>query len=119
MNPEKDHLRRALRAALIVCTTVCTGGVSAQTDTNLEEITVWGKGSPVERSHRSSSRVVLTAADTTSINAMTTEDLVKFQPSLIIRQRFIGDPNGTMGMRTSNMFQTTRSMVFADGVPLH
>ena len=28
-------------------------------------------------------------------------------------------PNGVIGMRGSNMFQTSRSMVFADGVPLH
>lgn len=27
--------------------------------------------------------------------------------------------NGVLGMRGSNMFQTSRSMVFADGVPLH
>ncbi len=37
----------------------------------------------------------------------------------MIRRRFIGDSNGTMDMRGSNMFQTSRSMVFADGVPLH
>ncbi|MFM8355216.1 MAG: TonB-dependent receptor, partial [Gammaproteobacteria bacterium] len=53
------------------------------------------------------------------INATTTEDLVKYEPNLVIRKRFIGDANGTMGMRGANMFQTSRAMVFADGVPLH
>ncbi|MEX2353784.1 MAG: TonB-dependent receptor, partial [Gammaproteobacteria bacterium] len=85
----------------------------------IEEITVWGQGRPVDQSHRSSSTVLLTREDLVSINAMTTEDLVKYEPSLIIRQRFIGDPNGTMGMRSANMFQTARSSVYADGVPLH
>ena len=49
----------------------------------------------------------------------TTEDAVKYEPSIVIRRRFIGDSNGTLGLRGSNMFQTSRSMVFADGVPLH
>jgi len=85
----------------------------------MEEIMVWGQGRPVDESHRSSSTVLLTEEDLVSINAMTTEDLVKYEPSLIIRQRYIGDPNGTMGMRSANMFQTARSSVYADGVPLH
>lgn len=53
------------------------------------------------------------------INITTTEDLVKYEPSIAIRRRFIGDSNGTLGIRGANMFQTARSMVFADGVPLH
>jgi iron complex outermembrane receptor protein len=36
-----------------------------------------------------------------------------------VRKRFIGDANGVIGLRGSNMFQTTRSMVFVDGMPLH
>lgn len=53
------------------------------------------------------------------INTITTEDAVALEPSLIIRRRFIGDPNGVMGIRGSNMFQGHRSMVFANGIPLH
>ncbi len=100
--------------------TVMTNGfVFAQQTESMEEIMVWGQGRPVDESHRSSSTVLLTEEDLVSINAMTTEDLVKYEPSLIIRQRYIGDPNGTMGMRSANMFQTARSSVYADGVPLH
>ncbi|MDX1491053.1 MAG: TonB-dependent receptor [Pseudohongiellaceae bacterium] len=84
----------------------------------IEEVVIWGKQAQREGSiaHPGS---LLTQQDLVSINAVTTEDLVKFEPSLVIRRRFIGDSNGTMGMRGSNMFQTSRSMVFADGVPLH
>jgi len=89
----------------------------AQTEP-VDEILVWGQGSRFEESVTSPvSR--LTPEDFAAINAVTTEDLVKFEPSLVIRRRFIGDANGTMGMRGANMFQTSRSMVFADGVPLH
>ena len=84
-----------------------------------EELTVWGQERPVKNTQYVSPNSLLTPEDMLSINAATTEDLVKYEPSLIIRRRFIGDANGTMGVRGSNMFQTPRSMVFADGVPLH
>ena len=62
---------------------------------------------------------VITAEDLTAINMSTVEDALMYEPNLIIRRRFIGDPNGVIGMRGSNMFQGSRTMVFADGMPLH
>ncbi|MEO8992393.1 MAG: TonB-dependent receptor [Nitrosospira sp.] len=52
-------------------------------------------------------------------NAQTTEEVLKYQPSLQIRQRYVGDPNGVLGIRGADMFSTARSMVYADGLPLH
>lgn len=85
----------------------------------VEEVTVWGVASDSSQSGYTNPTSVLTQEDMVSINATTTEDLVKYEPSLIIRKRYIGDSNGTLGLRGSNMFATPRSMVFADGVPLH
>ncbi|MDG1026626.1 MAG: TonB-dependent receptor [Gammaproteobacteria bacterium] len=84
----------------------------------IEEIHVWGSDSD-QRFGNLSPTSLLTPEDFRSINVATTEDVVKFEPSVVIRRRFIGDSNGVLGMRGSNMFQTSRSMVFADGVPLH
>lgn len=86
---------------------------------SLEEVYIWGSAVDQKDADYSSPVSVLNTRDMLAINAATTEDLVKYEPSLVIRRRFIGDSNGTMGMRGSNMFQTSRSMVFADGVPLH
>ncbi|PCI20126.1 MAG: TonB-dependent receptor [Piscirickettsiaceae bacterium] len=61
----------------------------------------------------------ITAEEAKAINATTTEDIISHEPNLIIRKRFIGDANGTIGIRGSNMFQTTRTSVYADGLPLH
>ncbi len=61
----------------------------------------------------------ITAVELQGINITTVEDAIAHEPSLIVRKRFIGDPNGVIGLRGSNMFQTTRSMVFVDGMPLH
>lgn len=85
----------------------------------LEEVLVWGTKKSSKQAGYTSPISLLTPDDLESINAATTEDLIKYEPSLVIRRRFIGDANGTMGIRGSNMFQTSRSMVFADGVPLH
>lgn len=105
---------------------VCLPGISlvkAQDALQLasvdEELRVWGSSQTSADPGYTSPTSVLTPADLVSINIATTEDIVKYEPSLIIRRRFIGDSNGTLGMRGSNMFQTPRSMVFADGVPLH
>jgi iron complex outermembrane receptor protein len=62
---------------------------------------------------------VITAEQLKTLNITTVEDALAHQPSLVIRKRFIGDPNGVVGIRGSNMFQTPRTMVFVDGMPLH
>jgi len=55
----------------------------------------------------------------TRVNATTVEDVVRYSPGVLIRKRFIGDPNGTLGIRTSNSFQSAHTSVYADGMPLH
>lgn len=82
-----------------------------------DEITVWGEGR--RETNYVSPDSLLVPEDLVAVTAATTEDLVKYEPSIIIRRRYVGDPNGTVGMRGSNMFQTPRTMVFADGIPLH
>lgn len=106
------------RKLLTLAVAAAASGLSVAQESNLEEIVVWGS----ERAGNSgnlSPRSILTPEDFRAINVATTEDVVKFEPSVVIRRRFIGDSNGVLGMRGSNMFQTSRSMVFADGVPLH
>ena len=85
----------------------------------VEEVHIWGKATDADAVNYTSPTSKLTKQDMVAINTATTEDLVKYEPSLVIRRRFIGDSNGTLGVRGANMFQTSRSMVFADGVPLH
>ncbi|MEX0963934.1 MAG: TonB-dependent receptor [Pseudohongiellaceae bacterium] len=102
--------------ALGVATLATT--ITFAAEQQVEEIVVWGSASDRNFANPSPTSVI-TPADFASINVATTEDIVKFEPSVVIRRRFIGDSNGVMGMRGSNMFQTSRSMVFADGVPLH
>ncbi|MFK8049861.1 MAG: TonB-dependent receptor [Halioglobus sp.] len=62
---------------------------------------------------------IISAEELKAINLLTAEDSVTYEPSVVIRRRYVGDPNGVLGIRGSGMFQTARSMVFADGLPLH
>ncbi|MDH5392498.1 MAG: TonB-dependent receptor [Gammaproteobacteria bacterium] len=105
-----------------------TVSVAAETETGadisavpppMQELVVWGEQKESAQAGYTSPVSTLKQEDLKSINMATTEDAVKYEPSIVIRRRFIGDSNGTLGLRGSNMFQTSRSMVFADGVPLH
>ena len=119
----KNLLKTVLSLALITSTGIC--GVTAAESKNkaaspvMEPLVVWGEQKDSAQAGYTSPVSSLTPEDLQSINMATTEDSVKYEPSVVIRRRFIGDSNGTLGIRGSNMFQTSRSMVFADGVPLH
>ena len=92
--------------------------IHAQEENALEEIVV-----VEERIFRDTTVISptsrITANEFKHINVVTVEDTITYEPSVIVRRRFIGDPNGVVGIRGSNMFQGTRSMVFVDGMPLH
>lgn len=88
-----------------------------QKETIFKEMVVTGE---VERdSHYTSPSTRVTRTQIERQNAQTTEEVLKYQPSLQIRQRYVGDPNGVLGIRGADMFSTARNMVYADGLPLH
>lgn len=119
--PASKNLKLSvLTAAILISNSALAEHNNNQLDKkNVEEVKVWGESKASDQADFTTPNSVLTREDFQSINIATTEDVVKFEPSIVIRRRFIGDSNGTMGIRGSNMFQTSRSMVFADGVPLH
>jgi iron complex outermembrane receptor protein len=92
--------------------------LSARSAAALEEVTIIADQVFQDTSLVSPSSSI-SAEQLEAISITTVEDALAHEPSLIVRKRFIGDPNGVIGLRGSNMFQTTRSMVFVDGMPLH
>ncbi len=120
----KRRITVAVSLALLTCSGLKNVNAVAADDAKstavvLNAVTVWGEQKESEQAGYTSPVSTLYPEDMASINMATTEDAVKYEPSVVIRRRFIGDSNGTLGMRGSHMFQTSRSMVFADGVPLH
>jgi iron complex outermembrane receptor protein len=89
-----------------------------------EEMTVYSTAAMTDRKFPDTAKAtpsyMIDKADVDArVNATTVEDFMKFTPGLLIRKRFMGDPNGNLGMRGSNVFQTAHTMVFAEGIPLH
>lgn len=96
-----------------------TATIAAEDTTKLDEIVVEGDAQSMPSTHYSSPSTTITEYEVEGINATTIEDFVKYEPSMVVRRRYIGDANGVVGMRGANMFQTARTMVYADGLPLH
>lgn len=101
----------AYSASIIMCSTTFAEQTTEQVDVIAEQI--------FNDTTIVSPTSTITTEELEGINFVTSEDAIAYEPSVIIRRRYIGDSNGTVGIRGSNMFQTTRTMVFADGLPLH
>ena len=50
------------------------------------------------------------------INAINTEDMLKYAPSLLVRKRHYGDTQDPVATRTSGVGSSARNLVFVDGV---
>ena len=111
------HLPALLCTSTLACSSY-TFALDGTDSPSIEEMLVTGNFL-FQDTQKVSPRSTITAADFSKINVTTVEDIISHEPSLIVRKRFIGDPNGVIGIRGSNMFQTTRSMVFVDGMPIH
>ncbi len=60
----------------------------------------------------------VTAEQIQEINTINVEDALKFQPSLFIRKRYVGDRNGIIASRTAGSLTSAASLVYADGLLL-
>jgi len=49
------------------------------------------------------------------INAVNTEDLMKYAPNFFVRKRYSGDSNGVPGFRGTHSTQSARTLVMVDG----
>jgi iron complex outermembrane receptor protein len=100
-----------------------TGGKEKKDDTIAQKETVFKEmvitGETERDSHYTSPSTRVTRTQIERQNVQTTEEVLKYMPSLQIRQRYVGDPNGVLGIRGADMFSTARNMVYADGLPLH
>ncbi len=94
--------------------------VVAQTaEPSLPAVTVREAPSLLERNQLPGTSESITApqiADT--VNLMNVEDALKYLPSLILRKRNFGDQQAVLATRTSGLGQSTRSLVYADGILL-
>lgn len=53
-----------------------------------------------------------------TVNAVSPEQTLKYLPSLIVRQRHVGDTQAPLATRTSGLGSSARSLIYADGALL-
>jgi len=53
-----------------------------------------------------------------SVNAVNTEDALKYLPNVLVRKRHIGDTQAPIATRTSGVGSSARSLIYGDGVLL-
>ncbi|MGA0601860.1 TonB-dependent receptor [Caulobacter sp. KR2-114] len=73
----------------------------------------------VDRAERPVKTESITASTiTATVNAVNTEDALKYLPGVLIRKRHIGDTQAPLATRTSGVGSSARSLIYADGVLL-
>lgn len=112
-------LQKIPLAFALTFTFLPSASTTAETTSQLDELVVEGESTRIQTTHYTSPSTRITDIEAESISVTTVEDFIKYEPSIVVRKRYVGDSNGTVAMRGSNMFQTTRTMVYADGLPLH
>ncbi|HKQ44905.1 MAG TPA: TonB-dependent receptor [Rhizomicrobium sp.] len=53
------------------------------------------------------------------INAVNTEDMLKYAPSLLVRKRHYGDTQDPVATRTSGVGASARNLIFVDGIMIN
>lgn len=54
--------------------------------------------------------------DLQAVNLVTTSEALRYQPDLVVRERYIGDTNALIGGRDFSVLQPARALVYVDGL---
>ena len=82
------------------------------------DVIVEGRVAPPAAATPASAIAIDAARIARTVNALTTEDTLRYLPSLLIRQRHPGDTQATLATRTGGVGASARSLVYADGALL-
>jgi len=120
--------RRALLCVLLLTSPFAIAETTAPAKTDkakdMPEMTVTDKATPAamtieEKYQLPNTTATITAKQIdTTINAMSSEDTVKYMPSIQVRKRYTGDTNAPVGWRTSGTSSSARGLIYADGIML-
>lgn len=83
-------------------------------DTDAPILVIGQQDAPIEIAPRGLA-VSLGAEQFAAINAVNTEDLMKYAPNFFVRKRYAGDSNGVPGFRGTHSTQSARTLVMVDG----
>ncbi len=109
-----DAAGRLVAAAL---TAACLASAAHAADAEQEIVVTARREATIERAPSTAESVDAARIDAT-VNAVNTEDTLKYLPSLFVRKRHIGDTQAPLATRTSGVGASARSLIYADGVLL-
>ncbi|RYG21088.1 MAG: Plug domain-containing protein, partial [Burkholderiales bacterium] len=105
----------AIVAVLCTSANALAQDTAASDDSARDNILVVGqRGAPIEIEPRGLT-VSLGAEQFEAVNALNTEDLIKYAPNFFVRKRYSGDSNGVPGFRGTHSVQSARTLVMVDG----
>ncbi len=109
----RSFIAGALAIAVAAPTSALAHGVSPET------VVVTAERAANAR-YQSPSRVESVTAQGAAerVNAINTEDLLKYLPDILVRKRHPGDTQGPITTRTSGVGASARSLIYADGILL-
>ena len=87
---------------------------SSPPSTKLETVIVTGERTQADLPNKIEGITAVQAQ--TQINAVNTEDMLKYIPSIVVRKRHYGDTQDPLATRTSGVGASARSLLFVDGI---
>lgn len=107
--------QRALRRALFACAAGALPILAhAEEAPSLRPVLVEGHAPAADAPL--STRTVEAETIARAVNALTAEDVLKYQPAIFARRRHIGDTQAPITTRTSGVGASARSLIYVDGV---
>lgn len=108
------HSHRRIMAASTILLSATT---LAAEPTTLQALEVTGQQLTPEQ-EAPALKTTVDAEKLESINSPNVSDALKYEPSLVVRKRYIGDRNATLSFRDMHTKQTPRALVYGDGLLL-
>ena len=102
--------------ALALCSSPLRAADPAPPTTTLAPVSVHASDSPVTETPAVQVRV--TRKQLQRQNVTSSADALKYVPNMMVRARYIGDPNAVISGRNAGTLQSARSLVYADGLLL-
>ena len=111
-----SYARPILGAVCLAAFAACpaAGQMLVAANTAPETVIVTGERSESDLPNKIESVDAADAAVT--INAVNTEDMMKYMPSIVVRKRHYGDTQDPLATRTSGVGASARSLLFVDGI---
>lgn len=108
------------RGRLLATVSLCLISLSAALadEAPVQQVVVTGQQSAVPDNAASVDEGFTRQQIEESVNAMTSAEVLKYLPSVAVRERYIGDRNGILSTRTTGTVAAAQSMIFADDLLL-